>query len=198
VFADGLHTVVVLNISSKYGRTIRQLNVIEMNEETGKATAIWATPNDAAVANAFAHNTEIPEHRNLPRFRLAEASRDRWAFEPEDVSAIEGFLRPDVIWRGAGNSQWKDGVHTRSEVFKWYRLFKQVTNNSIDMDIHETFAGDQWACSLVTISAQNPQHPERHMSMPEVNLFHLDPEGRCFEYWGIAEDQAAMDAFWAT
>lgn len=199
VYADGLHSVVVVNITNPGtgARKVRQLNVFEMDEKSGTATQIWSTPTDTQVVNAFATGLAIPEHRNLARFSLAEESRDRWTFEPQDITAIEAFLRPDVIWQAAGNSQWKEGVKTRVEVFKWYRLFKQSTNNTIKMDVHERFAGDQWACTLVTISAQNPAHPERHMAMPEVNLFHLDVEGRCFEYWGIPDDQEAMDAFWA-
>src|SRR5207249_3653932 len=112
-------------------------------------------------------------------------------------AAIEAFLREDVIWQGAGNSQWREGIKTRPEVFRWYRLFKQVTNDTMNMDVHETYAGDEYAVSLVTISAERPDRPDKHLNMPEVNLFHLDPEGRCFEYWGIAEDQALMDDFWA-
>jgi hypothetical protein len=35
------------------------------------------------------------------------------------------------------------------------------------------------------------------MDLKEVNLFHLDADGRAFEFWGVPNDPEIMDAFWA-
>jgi ketosteroid isomerase-like protein len=198
VFADGLHVVASLDVSPPGGgSTVRQAYVFEIDEATDKATDFWGLPSDAEIAEAFEAGTPVPEHPYLERFRTAEAARDRWTFEPADVAAIEAFLREDVVWQGAGNSQWREGIAGRDQVFGWYRLFKERTGDTMNMDVHETFAGDRYAVSFVTLTADRPDAPERHLDMDEVNLFHLDEEGRCFEYWGIAVDQAEMDDFWA-
>jgi hypothetical protein len=35
------------------------------------------------------------------------------------------------------------------------------------------------------------------MDVREANVFHLDSEGRAYEFWGVAEDQSAINAFWS-
>ena len=35
------------------------------------------------------------------------------------------------------------------------------------------------------------------MDFKEVNLFHLDENGKCFEFWGIQDDPDEANAFWA-
>jgi hypothetical protein len=34
------------------------------------------------------------------------------------------------------------------------------------------------------------------MDVKEANVFHLDAEGRAFEFWGVADNQAAINDFW--
>jgi hypothetical protein len=34
------------------------------------------------------------------------------------------------------------------------------------------------------------------MDVREANVFHLDPDGRAIEFWGVADDQAQINAFW--
>ena len=197
VFADGLHVVASLDVSPPGGgSTVRQACVFEIEEESDKATEVWGLPSDVAIADALSAGRPIPEHPNSQRFEAAEASRGRWTFEPEDIAAIEAFLRNDVIWQGAGNSPWRQGIAGRDQVIGWFRLFKERTAQTINMDVHETFTGDRFAASFVTLTATRPD-ADKHLDMDEVNLFHLDDEGRCFEFWGIAADQAQMDDFWA-
>jgi hypothetical protein len=67
----------------------------------------------------------------------------------------------------------------------------------MQLDLNEVFADDTHAVSLVRLQADRPDKPGQHMDVREANVFHLDSEGRAYEFWGVAEDQAAINAFWS-
>ena len=35
------------------------------------------------------------------------------------------------------------------------------------------------------------------MDVKEANVFHLDEQGRAYEFWGVAENQAEINEFWS-
>jgi hypothetical protein len=35
------------------------------------------------------------------------------------------------------------------------------------------------------------------MDALEANVFHVDAGGRAYEFWGVADDQAAINEFWS-
>ncbi len=50
--------------------------------------------------------------------------------------------------------------------------------------------------SLVRLTADRPERPDKHMDEKEANVFHLDDKGRAYEFWGVADDQASLNSFW--
>jgi ketosteroid isomerase-like protein len=199
VYADSLHGVAVLNLSPADGggrETVAQGNVFHLNP-AGKIDELWGLPTDRAIVDAFSTGAPVAEHRNFQLFRVAEETRQRNRFEPEDVAILEEFLREDVVWYGAGDSQWAEGARGRDQVIGLFQMFKQATGGTMRIELGHVFADDRHALSLVEISADRPDHPGRHMDLKEVNLFHLDPAGRALEFWGVPNDAAIMDNFWA-
>jgi ketosteroid isomerase-like protein len=199
VYADATHGIAVLELeaASPAGvRSVAQGLIFHLNGE-GQVSELWGLPTDRAIAGAFATGAPVPEHRNLPLFRLAEETRERNTFEPEDVANLERFLSPDVVWHGAGDSQWADGARGRERVIGLFQMFKQATGGSMRIELGHVFADDRHGVSLVAISADRPDKPGRHMELKEVNLFHLDADGRASEFWGVPNDPAIMDGFWA-
>jgi ketosteroid isomerase-like protein len=199
VYADGSHGIAVLELSAggAHGhRAIAQGYVFHLNA-AGKVTELWGLPTDRAIVDAFSAGAAVPEHRNLPLFRTAEETRQRNTFEPEDMANLEQFLREDVVWHGAGDSQWADGARGRAQVIGLFQMFKQATGGSMRIELTHVFADDRHGVSLVEISADRPDRPGRHMLLKEVNLFHLDAEGKALEFWGVPNDPAIMDGFWA-
>jgi SnoaL-like domain len=190
VYADGTHTVAWLDRSAN-GRTEQQAVVFEM--EGDKAKEVWSIPTDAEVAHALDHGHPVDDHRNLPVFRTAEETRGRNTFEPEDLANISAFLREDVHWI----SPWGEGPSSRDECIAQFQQFKAATGGTIHMDVYATFADDKHAVSFVELTAKRPDKPERSMDIKEVNLFHLDENGQAYEFWGIQDDTAKTDEFWA-
>jgi ketosteroid isomerase-like protein len=191
VYADGTHVVGVLEVADD-GTTIRQANILHLNDD-GKATEVWTIPSDDAVAGALGNGEPVPEHPNLVTFRAAEEARARNTFGPEDLASIERFLREDVKWI----SPWGQGPTSRDEVVAQFDSFNEATGGTMQLDLNEVFADDTHAVSLVRLQADRPDKPGQHMDVREANVFHLDSEGRAYEFWGVAEDQAAINAFWS-
>jgi hypothetical protein len=190
VYADGVHTVGWL-VRREGGATLEQAVVFHLDD--GKATELWSIPTEAEVASALAARSGVPDHRNLPVFRTAEETRGRSTFEPDDIANISAFLREDVRWI----SPWGQGPSTRDECIEQFKAFKAATGDTINMDVFATFADDTHALSFVELTASRPDKPDRHMDLKEVNLFHLDADGKAFEFWGIQDDPSATDEFWA-
>jgi NAD(P)-dependent dehydrogenase (short-subunit alcohol dehydrogenase family)/ketosteroid isomerase-like protein len=192
VYADGTHVVAVLEVASGDGSTVRQANIFHLNEE-GKATEIWSVPDEPAIIDAIENDKPIGEHPNATTFRAAEEARARNTFGPEDLAHIERFLREDVRWI----SPWGEGPTTREQVVEQFGTFNEATGGTMELTLNEIFADDTHAVSLVRLQADRPDRPGKHMDVKEANVFHLDDEGRAYEFWGVADDQGAINSFWS-
>jgi hypothetical protein len=191
VYADGLHTVSVVRRSDGNGQTIEQAGIFHLVD--GKVTEFWSIPSEQAVADAFARREPVPQHRYMEVFEIAEATRERNTFEPDDLAKIHAFLREDVEWHGAGDIP---GVKGRDTVIGLYKQFKDATGGSMHLGMGSKFIDDSHAASIVHLTATRADNPDRKMDVMEVNLFHLDENGKAFEFWGVPADQEEMDAFW--
>lgn len=191
VYADGEHVVGVTEAVAN-GTRVKQVTVCHVGPD-GKVSELWTLPTDREVASALQTGVPVREHRNLARFRAAEEARARNEFGHEDIALIEAFLREDSEW----HSPWGQGPSNREEVLAQFRMFKASTAGTLRFVLHETFADDSHAVSLVQLIADRPDQPDKHLDVKEANVFHLDETGRAYEFWGLAADQGAIDAFWS-
>lgn len=190
VYADDTHVVAVMEFSGG-GATIRQANLIHLDGE-GKATELWGIPSDAAIKDAITTGKPPAEHPNVATFRNAEEARARNTFDAADMEYIDAFLRDDVHWISA----WGEGPKTRDEVVAQFEQFKQATGDTMQLTLNEVFADATHALSLVRLTADRPDRPDKHMDVKEANVFHLDADGKAYEFWGVADDQANINQFW--
>jgi NAD(P)-dependent dehydrogenase (short-subunit alcohol dehydrogenase family) len=170
---------------------VQQVAIFHLNDE-GKASDLWTIPTDLAIADAMASGSAPDEHPNVALFRAAEEARARNVFGPEDLSDIARFLREDVRWI----SPWGQGPNSRDEVVAQFGTFNQATGGTMNLTLNSVFADDTHAVSLVRLTADRPDKPGRHMDVKEANVFHLDPDGCALEFWGVADDQGALNSFW--
>ena len=199
VFADGVHAAAIVELTSggRKKTTVRQANIFHVGED-GKVSEIWGLPTDAAIVDAFAKGKPVPTHKNVAPFLAAEQARQRTVFDAKDMKLISRFLADNVRWYMGGRSTWAaTPPASLADVIFRFKMFKLSTNGTLFFDIHEVFADDTHAASFVTLTADHPTFPDRHMNVEEVNIFHLDKTGRAFEFWGIPTDEAERDAFWA-
>jgi NAD(P)-dependent dehydrogenase (short-subunit alcohol dehydrogenase family) len=191
VYGDGTHVVVVLEVSAPKGKDrepIRQANLFHL-DAAGQANEMWSFPPDAAIADALNGGPPLADHPNVAQFRAAEEARARAEFGSDDLALIERFLHPDVHW----HSPWGVGPSSREEVLAQFVAFKESTGGTMQLELNEVFADDTHAVSLVRLTANRG---DKHLDEKEANVFHLDGKGRAYEFWGVADDQAAINAFW--
>jgi NAD(P)-dependent dehydrogenase (short-subunit alcohol dehydrogenase family) len=191
VYSDGTHVIAVLELAAGQDQAVRQANIFHL-DDGGKATEVWSVPSSSAVADALAQGRPVEEHPNVATFRAAEEARARNKFDSDDMVHIERFLREDVKWI----SPWGSGPSNREEVVAFFGTFNESTGGTMQLTLNEIFADDTHAVSLVRLQADRPDRPGKHMDVKEANVFHLDAEGRAYEFWGVADDQAAINAFW--
>jgi NAD(P)-dependent dehydrogenase (short-subunit alcohol dehydrogenase family)/ketosteroid isomerase-like protein len=190
VFADDTHVVGIVEVSSG-STTVRQANLFHLGAD-GKATDLWGIPTDAAIVQAMATGQAPAEHPNVAVFRAAEEARARNEFGADDLAIIDRFLDPDVHWISA----WGQGPENRDQVVAQFEQFKQATGGSMSLTLNEVFADATHALSMVRLQADRPDKPGKHMDVREANVFHLNENGQAFEFWGVADDQAQINAFW--
>jgi NAD(P)-dependent dehydrogenase (short-subunit alcohol dehydrogenase family) len=192
VYADGTHVIGVLAFSGANGeKPIRQANIFHLNE-AGQVSEVWNVPSDADVAEALKSGRTPEEHPNVATFRAAEEARARNKFDAEDMTHIERFLREDVHWI----SPWGKGPESRDEVVAQFSSFNEATGGTMQLTLNDVFADETHAVSLVRLEADRPDKPGKHMDVKEANVFHLDDKGQAYEFWGVADDQGAINSFW--
>jgi quercetin dioxygenase-like cupin family protein len=195
VYADDIHVTAVLEYSSGSGPSVRQVNVFHLDDD-GKVEQFWGLPTDTRVAEALATGTTVPDHPKLERFQNAERARARATFVPEDVALLNNFFMDEVVWHSGGKTEWNVDPESFDAVIKRYKGFKAATGGTLKLEILEAFADDTHAVSLVRLTAERPGHPDKHMDVKECLVFHLTPEGKAYEFWGIPHDADERDAFW--
>jgi limonene-1,2-epoxide hydrolase len=195
VYSDGTHGFTEVEVSQGSGDSrlsVMQGTAYELNDD-GKVTGFWGMPSDAVISASFASGKVPDQHPNMALFEEAEAVRNRQTFTDYDMGILHRFLDEHVIWHGAGRSAFKDGARERENVIALYKMFKNITGGTFAMTYSGFYVGDNHAASFVKLTGD--VGPKR-MNFDEVNLFHLAPDGHTYEFWGIAEDQEEIDAFW--
>jgi quercetin dioxygenase-like cupin family protein len=195
VYADGEHAVALVDRDARGAGTIRQAIVAHLGTD-GKVTGLWALPSEAAVVEAAASGRPVPEHPNLAPLLAAQHARARSEFGPEDMQAIERFFDPGVTWHMGGKSNMALETEGLDQVVARFKGFKQATGGTLQVHLREVFADDTHALGISRLTADRPGHPDKHMDVWEVSLFHLGPDGRAYEFWGIPEDEEKRDSFW--
>jgi ketosteroid isomerase-like protein len=136
----------------------------------------------------------MAEHPNAARVQRALEARARGTFDEQDTTIILDAFTDDAIWHMTGNSAWAADVRGKDALLAQWRAVAEASGDSFKVELHEMFADDDHAIGISTIRARNG---ERTMEMKEIQVFHLTPDGKISEFWGIVKDQDELDAFWA-
>jgi ketosteroid isomerase-like protein len=133
----------------------------------------------------------LAEHPNVSTVRAALEARARGKFDEEDTRIILDAFTDDAVWHMSG--AWSD-IQGKEALLGQWKAVAEASGDSFRVELHEMFADDDHAIGVSTIRARNG---DRTMEMKEIQVFHLTPEGKISEFWGIVADQDELDAFWA-
>jgi ketosteroid isomerase-like protein len=133
----------------------------------------------------------VAEHPNVARVTEALEARARGKFDAKDTKIILDAFADDAVWHMSG--AWSD-VQGKDALLAQWKAVAEASDDSFRVELHEMFADDRHAIGISTIRARNG---DRSMEMKEIQVFHLDDEGKITEFWGIVAHEDELNAFWA-
>jgi ketosteroid isomerase-like protein len=115
------------------------------------------------------------------------------AFLRGDLSAVAGFLAPDAAWHVAGTSPLAGVYKGHEELFAFFGRLYEMTGGTVAIHARDILASDDHAIVLTTLTASRG---DRHLEDDGVAVFKI-ADGKAYEIWVFAEDQARMDEFFS-
>jgi ketosteroid isomerase-like protein len=131
----------------------------------------------------------VHEHRNIAMIRRALD-----VYNSGDDNAMRGFLADDIVWHVGGNHEMSGDYIGIEVVVDYFRRVRRETAGTLQVEPAEILANDRHASIFMKVSAYRDV---RWMDVLLAEALTLDPNGRWTEYWALANDQDAVDAFWS-
>lgn len=135
----------------------------------------------------------MPEHPNVARIRRGYEIRGvSTEFGDSEWAEIKDLFAEDLVYHGQGTSRFAQDFSGRDEFFAVEREFAK--RGTMRQEVREIYADDVHAIVTVTVHAQSG---DVTATWNEAEVFHFGSDGRVTDTWGVPEDQAVVDDFWA-
>jgi uncharacterized protein len=115
------------------------------------------------------------------------------AFVRGDLEGVRGFLDPDVLWHVGGSSPLAGVYKGHDELLALFGRIFEMTAGTIAISARDILANDDHVIVLTTMKAQRD---DRILDDDGVAIFKVR-DGKAVEVWNFAENQGAMDEFFA-
>jgi hypothetical protein len=128
------------------------------------------------------------EHPHIETIRLALK-----AYETGDREEMERFLAPDIVWHVGGDHRLSGDYRGRDAVLDYYETIRSETGGTLQLEPVSIMADDEHAAIFMRVTGKRGS---KKLDTVLAEALRLDRDGRWLEYWALAEDQPAVDAFW--
>lgn len=115
------------------------------------------------------------------------------AFVGGDLEKVAAFLHPDVVWHVAGSGPLAGVYRGHQELLEFFAHIAEMTKGSITIQAGDILASDDQVVVLTTLKATRG---DRTLDDRGVAVFKIS-DGKATEVHLFAEDQAALDGFFA-
>jgi ketosteroid isomerase-like protein len=128
------------------------------------------------------------EHPQADRARsvLAEVSGG-------NLDALDDQVTDDIVWHVGGEHPLSGDYRGRKAVMDYHRRVAELTGGSLRLEPIDVLASDRHL-GIFLKAAAGGEGPTIDTTM--VEAIRLDQDGKWAEFWGLADDQAGVDAFW--
>ena len=116
------------------------------------------------------------------------------AYDTRDRDAMGAALADDAVWHVGGAHRLSGDYRGRDAILDYFETVWMETADTMKLAPLEVMANDRHGAAFLHVTA------ERHGQPLDVVLaeeFRFDEDGRILEFWAHANDQAAIDRFWA-
>lgn len=115
------------------------------------------------------------------------------AFAKGDLDTLRTMFSHDIVWHVGGHGPLSGSYKGTDEVFGLFGELVQRSEGTFKNSVHDILANDEHAIALTTAHAQREG---KSMHSEGVGVFHVK-NGKVTEAWLWAQDQRAVDEFWA-
>jgi ketosteroid isomerase-like protein len=135
----------------------------------------------------------VAEHQNAARVRRGLEARSRGTFDEHDMEILNDVFADDVTWHSTGRGAIQQDVVGKDAVLGAWQSVAALSGDSFKLIPQQVYGDDYHVIGVSRISAHRG---DQTLDMGEVEVFHMTPDGKISDFWGIAEDEDALDAFW--
>jgi uncharacterized protein len=114
------------------------------------------------------------------------------AYAANDEEGMAAFLADDIVWHVGGDHPHSGDYQGRDEVLGYFAEMKTVTSGTLTLEPIEILASDRHAAILMAVVGTRG---DRRIDATLFEAFTIH-DGRCVEFWSLADDQDQIDEFW--
>jgi ketosteroid isomerase-like protein len=131
----------------------------------------------------------MTEHPNVALFR-----EHAEVFNRGDLEEYRRFFSDDLVWHVGGQHPMSGDYHGLEAAFAYFERIRQLTGGTLRSEPQDILADDTHVGVFTRVTAERDG---RQLDVVLAQAFRVDAGGRFTEYWALANDQDAVDAFWA-
>jgi uncharacterized protein len=115
------------------------------------------------------------------------------AFVSGDLETVARLIDPDVLWHVGGSSPLAGVYKGHPELFALLARLGQSTGGTISVSARDILTSEDHVIVLTTLKAERDGRVLEDDGVAVFKIF----EGKATEVWVFAENQGAIDAFFA-
>jgi ketosteroid isomerase-like protein len=131
----------------------------------------------------------VAEHPNVGLLREAIST-----FNRSDFDAYRKYFTEDVVWHVGGNHPLSGDYRGRDAIFEYFEKVRELTGGGLRSAPQDILADDSHGGVFTRVTADRG---DRHLDVVLAQAYRINPDGKFTEYWALADDQDAVNAFWS-
>ena len=116
------------------------------------------------------------------------------AYGNQNREAMAESLAEDAVWHVGGTHRLSGDYRGRDAILGYFDSVRTETGDTMTLEPLEVLANEQHGAAFLRVTAERQG---RSLDVVVADAFRFDGKGRILEFWAHANDQPAVDAFWA-
>jgi ketosteroid isomerase-like protein len=115
-------------------------------------------------------------------------------FAEGDVDGLMEYFSPDVLWHVAGSHPLAGDYRGKDELRSYFTKVREETAGSLKLDPGSIMASDDHIAMFLRVTGERAG---KRVDVEMAQAFTVNGNGKLAEFWSMADDQDALDEFWA-
>ena len=116
------------------------------------------------------------------------------ALQAGELESVSDYFSDGVVWRVAGTHPLSGTYRGKDELIGYFQKVRDMTGGTLKIEPESILTGERHMGILTRVSGERDG---KTMDVLLAQAFTLDDQGRWSEYWALANDQDAVNAFWS-